>query len=58
MLYEIDVNYGEKCEKIMIIKLQDHFNNKLIKLDYYDNFDFIDAFLVTNYYNCLEYYFH
>ena len=42
MNYEIDVDYGAKCEKIVIIKLQNHFNNKLTKLDYYDNFDFID----------------
>ena len=42
MLYEIDVHYGEKCEKIMIIKLQEHFNDKLTKVRYYDNFDFID----------------
>ena len=42
MLYEIDANCGDKCEKIVIIKLQTYFNNKLTKLDYYDNFDFID----------------
>ena len=42
MLYEIDANYGDKCEKIVIIKLQNYFNNELTKLDYYDNFDFID----------------
>ena len=42
MLYEIDANCGDKCEKIVIIKLQTYFNNKLTKLDYNDNFDFID----------------
>ena len=31
MLYEIDANYGDKCEKIVIIKLQTYFNNKLTK---------------------------
>ena len=28
MLCEIDVNYDEKCEKIVIIKSQEYFNNK------------------------------
>ena len=42
MNYEIDKNYGDECEKIVIIKLQIFFNNTLTKLDYYDNFDFID----------------
>ena len=42
MNYEIDVNYGDRCEKIVIDKLQLFFNNSLTKLDYYDTFDFID----------------
>ena len=42
MNYEIDINYGDRCEKIVIEKLQNFFNNKLTKLDYYNNFDFID----------------
>ena len=42
MNYEIDKNYGDECEKIVIVKLQNFFNNTLTKLDYYDNFDFID----------------
>ena len=40
MLYEIDKNYGEECEKKAIIQLQIFFDNKLIKLDYYNPFDF------------------
>ena len=40
MLYQIDENYGEKAEKTAIIQLQQHFNFTLIKLDYYNPFDF------------------
>ena len=40
MLYQIDENYGEKAEKTAIIQLQKHFNFTLIKLDYYNPFDF------------------
>ena len=42
MLYEIDVNYVEKCEKIVIIKSQEFFNNKPIKWSHFDNSDFYD----------------
>ena len=40
MLYEIDQNYGEQAEKKAILQLQIFFDNKLIKLDYYNPFDF------------------
>ena len=40
MLYQIDENYGEQAEKKAIIQLQLFFDNKLIKLDYYNPFDF------------------
>ena len=40
MLYEIDKDYGEQAEKTAILKLQIFFDNKLIKLDYYNPFDF------------------
>ena len=40
MLYEIDKNYGDACENKAIVKLQLFFDNKLIKLDYYNPFDF------------------
>ena len=40
MSYQIDENYGEKAEKTAIIQLQQHFNFTLIKLDYYNPFDF------------------
>ena len=40
MLYEIDQNYGEECEKKAIIHLQEYFKFPLIKLDYYNPFDF------------------
>ena len=40
MLYQIDENYGEQAEKKAIIILQQHFNFPLIKLDYYNAFDF------------------
>ena len=40
MLYEIDKDYGEQSEKKAIIQLQQHFNFPIIKLDYYNAFDF------------------
>ena len=41
MLYQIDVNYGLENEKICFEKIQNFFNNeKLEKLDYYNDFDF------------------
>ena len=40
MLYEIDQDYGEQAEKKAIIQLQTFFDNKLIKLDHYNPFDF------------------
>ena len=41
MLYQIDVDYGLENEKICFEKIQNFFNNeKLEKLDYYNDFDF------------------
>ena len=40
MLYQIDVDYGFENEKICQIKIEQYFNQKLNKLDYYNDFDF------------------
>ena len=40
MNYQIDIDYGAKCEKKAIIQLQEYFKISLVKLDYYNTFDF------------------
>ena len=40
MLYQIDVDYGLENEKICQNKIEQYFNQKLNKLDYYNDFDF------------------
>ena len=40
MLYQIDVDYGLENEKICQSKIEQFFNQKLNKLDYYNDFDF------------------
>ena len=40
MNYQIDINYGQIAEKKAIIQLQNFFKIPLIKLDYYNTFDF------------------
>ena len=40
MLYELDIDYGLKNEKICINKIEKYFNQQLVKLDYYNDFDF------------------
>ena len=40
MLYQIDCDYGAIAEKKAIIQLQEFFKIPLIKLSYYDTFDF------------------
>ena len=40
MLYQIDIDYGLQNEKICFEKIQNFFNEKIQKLDYYNNFDF------------------
>ena len=40
MLYQIDVDYGLENERICQIKIEQYFNQKLNKLDYYNDFDF------------------
>ena len=40
MLYQIDSDYGQIAEKKAVIQLQDFFKFPLIKLGYYDTFDF------------------
>ena len=40
MLYQIDIDYGLENEKICQIKIEQYFNQKLNKLDYYNDFDF------------------
>ena len=43
MLYQIDVDYGLQNEKLCFEKIQNFFNEKIIKLDYYNNFDFSNS---------------
>ena len=44
MLYQIDVDYGLENEKICYEKIQKYFkNDKIKKLDYYNNFDFSNS---------------
>ena len=46
MLYQIDVDYGLKNEKICFEKIQNFFNEKneiIVKLDYYNPFDFCNS---------------
>ena len=40
MLYQIDVDYGLQNEIICQSKIEKFFNEKLQKLDYYNDFDF------------------
>ena len=40
MLYKIDVDYGLENERICQSKIEKFFNEKLEKLDYYNDFDF------------------
>ena len=40
MLYQIDIDYGLQNEKLCINKIEKFFNQQLIKLDYYNDFDF------------------
>ena len=40
MNYQIDIDYGANCEKKAIIILQEYFKIPLVKLDYYNIFDF------------------
>ena len=40
MLYQIDVDYGLQNELICQSKIENFFNEKLNKLDYYNDFDF------------------
>ena len=40
MLYQIDVDYGLQNELICQSKIENFFNQKLQKLDYYNDFDF------------------
>ena len=40
MLYEIDIDYGSQNEILCKCKIEKFFNQKLQKLDYYNDFDF------------------
>ena len=40
MLYELDIDYGLQNEKICINKIEKYFDQKLFKLDYYNDYDF------------------
>ena len=40
MLYQIDVDYGLENERNCQSKIENFFNEKIIKLDYYNDFDF------------------
>ena len=40
MLYQIDVDYGLQNEIICQSKIENFFNEKLQKMDYYNDFDF------------------
>ena len=40
MLYQIDVDYGLENERICQSKIENFFNQKLEKLNYYNDFDF------------------
>ena len=43
MLYQIDVDYGLENERICQRKIEKFFNEEIIKLDYYNNFDFSNS---------------
>ena len=43
MLYQIDVDYGLENERICQSKIENFFNEKLNKLDYYNDFDFSNS---------------
>ena len=43
MLYQIDVDYGLENERICQSKIEKFFNEEIIKLDYYNNFDFSNS---------------
>ena len=40
MLYQIDVDYGLENERICQSKIENFFNEKLKKMDYYNDFDY------------------
>ena len=40
MLYKIDIDYGLENEILCKNKIEKFFNQKLNKLDYYNDFDF------------------
>ena len=40
MLYQIDIDYGAQNEILCKCKIEKFFNQKLQKLDYYNDFDF------------------
>ena len=40
MLYQIDIDYGARNEILCKCKIEKFFNQKLNKLDYYNDFDF------------------
>ena len=43
MLYELDIDYGLKNENICFEKIERYFNEKLVKLDYYNDYDFTNS---------------
>ena len=43
MLYELDIDYGLKNEIINIDRIQKFFDEKIMKLDYYNEFDFTNV---------------
>ena len=43
MLYQIDIDYGLKNETECFEKIQNFFNEKIEKLDYYNHFDFSNS---------------
>ena len=43
MLYQIDVDYGLQNEKLCFEKIEKFFDEKIVKLDYYNNFDFSNS---------------
>ena len=43
MLHSLDIDYGLQNEKKCIKNIEAFFNQKLIKLDYYNDFDFINS---------------
>ena len=43
MSYELDIDYGLKNEILNIDKIQKFFDENIIKLDYYNEFDFTNS---------------